>query len=643
MAQYYKGEFTTNASEGRSLTFWWGVDSTSIEGNYKKIAWKLYGSGSASGFVMAGDFKVVIDGVTVYNSSNRIELWKDTVVASGTVPVHHDTQGNKTLTASVEASIYEYAIDNKGSGSWELQTIPRYANITSFSVSPIDETSVKYSWTADATCDYAWYSTDNGSTWNALPNSNVIGGLSVGTSYNFKLRVRRKDSQLTTDSSAYVQSTYNYPHCTSSPNFTIGDALTLDFYNPLGRSISVYGYSKKDGSEIFTGNTNGTRLVGFNDENSVNKQYASIPNSKDSEYTVVVVYNDTPMTRDAGNVYQIRGNETPTINGFDYIDVNKPTIAVTGNNRHIVQNLSVVLVRFHSATANKGAGGISQYYIECNGKKVNGKKEGSYDLGYIDSERDVDLTLTAVDSRGLSASKTIKVTVFPHSRPNATVELQRLNNYEDETYLTVDGSISSVNEKNTMTIKYRYKVSGGDYGEYSVIGDREKQTLSLDKNNVHIVEVTVTDAFGSFFVGEYVVGKGVFPLYIDTVKNSVSINKFPVYDKSFEASGLISLGERNAFELEVGKSIEIPIFLSLCSGMVNFRIAGANLEVARLFYVFRSNQYFGLHKTLIDESYGNTSAVVPMEMRNAEEGYMFKITNNHSSPVFIRYGIFELC
>ena len=155
--------------------------------------------------------------------------------------------------------------------------------------------------------------------------------------------------------------------------------------------------------------------------------------------------------------------------------------------------------------------------------------------------------------------------------------------------------------------------------------------------------MVVTDAFGSQFTKEYEVAKGVFPLFIDTVKNSVGINKFPHYDKSLEAWGLMSVGERTVLELEAGKSVEIPIFLKLCTGMVNFRISGENLEISRLVYVFRTNQYFGAHKTLFDESYNNTTTVVPMEMSNGNEGYVFKFTNNHSTLIHIRYGILELC
>jgi hypothetical protein len=423
----------------------------------------------------------------------------------------------------------------------------------------------------------------------------------------------------------------------------IGDALTLDFYNPLGRAITVRIIGD-NGSEVDVfENLTGIKLSGYNAQDTINKLYASIPNSQSGRYKVVVNYGNIAMTRDAGNTYKVRGTEIPTINGFDYIDDNANTVAITGDNTKIVQNYSILLVRFHSATANNGAGGISQYYIECNGKNANGNQAGAYDLGTIDSNRDVDLTLTVVDSRGLSASKTIKVKMLAHSKPTANVTLERLNNYEDETYLTVDGSVSSIDGKNTMTIKYRYKVSGGTYGAFTTIGDRAKQTLSLDKNNVFVFNIVITDAFGSTYDEEFGLDKGVFPLFINTERNSVGINKFPVYDKSLEASGMLSLGESNVIVLDVGESVEIPIWLMLCTGLVNFRITGANLEIARLYYVFRTNQYFALHKALVEESYNNTASVVPVEVRNAEIGYVFKFTNNHTDHITIKYGILELC
>ena len=227
----------------------------------------------------------------------------------------------------------------------------------------------------------------------------------------------------------------------------------------------------------------------------------------------------------------------PTINAFDYIDNNSATVAITGNDQQIVQNKSIVRARFHTATANYGAGGISKYVLECNGTSQTIYSAGSFDVGTINSARNVDLKLTAYDSRGLSASKTITVQMVAYEAPKATVELRRLNNYEDETYLTVDSSKSSINGKNTTTIKYRYKVSGGSYSSYETIPDGEEYVFSLNKNNAYIFEIVVTDALGSTFTNEYVLNKGVFPLFIDTVKNSVGINCFPEEEKSLEVNG----------------------------------------------------------------------------------------------------------
>jgi hypothetical protein len=89
-----------------------------------------------------------------------------------------------------------------------------------------------------------------------------------------------------------------------------------------------------------------------------------------------------------------------------------------------------------------------------------------------------------------------------------------------------------------MAINYRYKVSGGSYGSYVNINDRQKYTLSLSKNNAYIFNIVITDALGSTFSKEYVLEKGMFPLFIDTVKNSVGINCFPENEYSLEVNGL---------------------------------------------------------------------------------------------------------
>lgn len=500
-------------------------------------------------------YTVTINGTKYTGSIANYDGYSSVTLKSGSLTVPHNTDGKKSISYSfsvTDTSGQTYTCGNaSASGTLALATIPRYLSITALNVSNITETTAVVSWSTSDPRDSTYYSFDNGATWigSATHGESLASDLKSGTfniqnlsanqTYSIKIKIKRTDSQLWTESGVINFTTHNYPHCINSPDFAIGDALTLDFYNPLGRNLTIKGYAKSNGGEIFTGTTAGRTQTGYNDPNSVNLQYASIPNAQSGAYKVVVSWNGVSMERDAGNTYRIRGNEIPTINAFDYIDGNDAIVAVTGDNTQIVQNKSNLLARFHPATANYGASGITSYLLECNGINKGGYDAGTYEIGTIDSSRDVELKLTAFDSRGLSASKTITVKMVAYEKPKATVDLKRLNNYEDETYLTVDGSVSSVLNKNTMNIKYRYKQSGGDYGSFTTIDDKATQTLSLDKNNSFIFNVVVTDIFGETFDFEYVLNKGMFPLFIDTVKNSVGINCFPKNERSLEINGYL--------------------------------------------------------------------------------------------------------
>ena len=130
MAKVLSGSFNTNAYGERNLVFSWSA-TQSIEKNESYINWSLKGGGSGDQYYMAAPFTVKIAGETVYSSTTRIQLYKDTVVATGSKTIAHNNSGVKSFTASVEAAIYTFAVNCKGSATWELKDIPRAAEITS--------------------------------------------------------------------------------------------------------------------------------------------------------------------------------------------------------------------------------------------------------------------------------------------------------------------------------------------------------------------------------------------------------------------------------------------------------------------------------------------------------------------------------
>lgn len=129
------GSITTNEKEGRSITLSWSLSSQDVANNTSTIAWTLKGSGSASGWIMAGGFKAVINGTTLYSTStdSRIQLYNGTVIASGTLKISHNSDGTKSFSLSCQGSVYTYAVSVTASGTHTLNTIPRASTISATS------------------------------------------------------------------------------------------------------------------------------------------------------------------------------------------------------------------------------------------------------------------------------------------------------------------------------------------------------------------------------------------------------------------------------------------------------------------------------------------------------------------------------
>ena len=94
------------------------------------ITWTLKSAGTSQyNYYNAGNFKVVIDGETVYSSATRISIGSNTTIATGTKHISHNADGSRSFSASVEAGIYYVAVNCKGSGSFTLDKIIRAAQL----------------------------------------------------------------------------------------------------------------------------------------------------------------------------------------------------------------------------------------------------------------------------------------------------------------------------------------------------------------------------------------------------------------------------------------------------------------------------------------------------------------------------------
>lgn len=488
--------------------------------------------------------------LTVNGSNYGATSWYGSVgqsyvnIASYTLNnVAHNADGSKSITISGSCTgpsgTTMSGYTASGSGTAVLDKIPRYATVTQSNTEKT-ETTITIKWTSDSTIDYVWYSI-NGGSWTAVGSTNAssgtytISGRAADTTYSIYTRVRRKDSQLTTDSSALSVTTYAYPYCTTAPNFVIGNSVTLSFYNPLKRLITV-NIIGADGSQCSNDTTTGTSIAGYNGTGVINALYASIPNAKSATYNVKVTYGSVVSTKTGGTYSVNTTTNAPSVTGLTYADTNATTTAITGNDQLIIQNKSTVRYTVTGAAA-KNSATVSSVKVTVNGLTYTLTASGSNYVGgnaVINSASNVTATATVTDSRGLTATTTVTVQMLDWIKPTAIINMQRLNNFYSTTNITVDADYSSLDEKNTITITYRAGVQGS--GAYTVSGtlrDNVQGSFEADNKQNWSVQVTVQDLFDSTTY-TLSLGRGIPIVFYDVDKSSVGINTFPSHDNSIE-------------------------------------------------------------------------------------------------------------
>jgi hypothetical protein len=454
------GSLKTSAYDGIYLLFEWNVSNQNIQNNTTTISWTLSGAGTASaGYYKAGNFKVVIDGKTVYSSTTRINLYNGTVVKSGTYIFTHGKDGTKTFKASAEAGIYTTAVNCTGSATFSLPAIPRSSTILSVSGNKItDKYSVKYSKFV--------------STYNDALQINVTG---------------RSVSQKIT----------NY---SSGSTFSLSDAVKKDIYSVESQNVYL---------EFQLVTYNGSTKIGTSD--TIKKS---------------VTVNDSQ----------------PVIGDLSYVDTNNKTVSITGDPTKIIKGYSTVRATIANVKAMNGATIqkiVSKIGDVTNTTTLTGSTftNVAIDIGKVNVSEDSQLVITVTDSRGLTATSSITVTVCDYEKPTANISCKRRENFYTETDLTVNAHISDIFGKNTATITAQYKQSdASSYGNSVNVTSGETTTLSLDNTKAWDVKVTVSDKLNST-VYTFFIEKGQPIIFFDRGKSSVGVNCFPTRENSFEVNG----------------------------------------------------------------------------------------------------------
>lgn len=516
---------------------------------------------------------------------------KTLISAIQTVPHNSDGSRSILLMANIGLNLqwnYDWLGTISSTGFMALTNLPRSGSVSQ-SLNSKTETTITMNWTSDNEIDTLWYSVD-GVTWHGVNNADdtngsyTITGLTANSNYSVQTRVRLKSSGITSDSVPLNVATYSYPFCNSAPDVTIGDKLTLGFYNPLNRNITV-NILGADGSQISDDQTNGTTITGYNGPLVKDSFYASIPNAKSGTYKVKVTYGNHINTVNGGR-YSVNVSESaPKLGTISYLDTNQVTTAITGDPQKIIRSKSLVAFNASGIYPTNHAT-IINCKVEINGVPHQMALTGSnaqVSQVTINSSADISALVKVTDSRGLVRTKAINISMVDWVRPSANIVLERVANYYSETTLKVSAYISPLGGQNTCTIQTRNKkTTDTSYSNFTVLQNDVPVTLTLDNSQEWDVQVQITDVFETATYN-LKLPRGTPLIFIDKIKNSVGINCFPTMSESLEINGnniipsarTLYLGS-NTTNLTVNSYTAIPLNLSKTAGG---RLSAANYGI----------------------------------------------------------------
>ena len=494
------------------------------------------------------NYSITIDG-SVYTGVIYEYVANTTLtVRSGSQMVTHNANGKKTISVGFTiSSLSGYAFlpgSAEANGTLALTDIPRLPSISQTMTSRT-ETSLTIKWTSDTVCDYLWYKVDNGSfvgidIADGTSGTYTITGLSVGAAHAVVTRVRSKASRFTADSTSASYWTYGYPYANDRPTFAIGQSVKIGLANPMNRPVTVSLIVS--GTTIAAGTTSGSSITLT--PTSTSEMYAAIPNASTGTYTAQVVYSGNTTTRTGS--YAVPSSAKPTATSFTYADTFTQTLLVTADDQLIVQNKSKVeftlagLSGYQSSTVTAAsvATGTSTYSMTISGTSATVSNV------IINSSEDVTVTATITDSRGMTNTLTLTVTMLEYSKPTALYTVARRNNYYSETDITVNPQYSSLDGNNTIEVSYQVKkTSDSSFGTWTTMSGTTA-TAVLDNLYAWNVRLRLRDKFSVVHYPEDVeedppiivpVGTPIF--FIDRRLRSIGINCFPKYANSVEADG----------------------------------------------------------------------------------------------------------
>lgn len=255
----------------------------------------------------------------------------------------------------------------------------------------------------------------------------------------------------------------------TAPNFSDGDNPTITYSNPSGDAVTSLeaGIFNDAGGQSYvpyreiskTGTTYTFYLTDAERENLYNAAQSNSVSVKFYIRTTIggVTYLSDPLTR----TFSIN-NANPKITA-SVVDINSKTVALTGDNGKLIKYYSNAQATM-SADPQKGASIDESLYIIRNGS--NSGYGASHTFENVESNV---FTFSAEDSRGNVGSANVTLPMVEYTKLTCYIANNRPDALGNMTVACTgdyfNGSFGA--EENTLTVQYRYGISGGTFGEWT--------------------------------------------------------------------------------------------------------------------------------------------------------------------------------
>lgn len=320
---------------------------------------------------------------------------------------------------------------------------------------------------------------------------------------------------------------------TNAPNFNDEANPTINYTNPAGNNVtSLQACISLTGSnpdiayrDISKTGTSYTFNLTEAERNTLRQ--ATTGKTRTIYFYIKTIINGNTLYSSYAVTFSIV-NSNPIINTLSYQDSNSSTVAITNNNQQIIQNQSTLQLTITGVSAQKYAS-ISKVEYSINSYKVDitSSYTNPVNIGTINYSTNFSLNVIVTDSRGFTTTKSITIQMLAWKLPYATISLARQSNFYAATDMLVNAYYSSVDSKNSVTIKYQYKkTSESNYSALVTISNNTQVTASFDNLYDYDFKFIVSDLFGSTTYN-MVLAKGIPLMFFDRNLNSVGVNCFP--------------------------------------------------------------------------------------------------------------------